>query len=152
MVKELRDPDAETRAKMVRFAQCMRDAGHDFPDPGPNGFDFRRFADADDGFKNSAKECHEKHPFVDLGDVQRPLNELRPVGGLDPDDEATAGARLVGPYSSLDEVHALRAWAARPGEQDFRDALAGRLADGIVEFKAAWVDRQALRLRFLLGE
>lgn len=72
MVKGLRDPDAGTRAKMTRFAQCMRDAGHDLPDPGPDGFDFTKFTDADDDFRNSAKECHEKHPFVDLGDVQVP--------------------------------------------------------------------------------
>lgn len=69
LVKGLRSPDTETRAKMVRFAQCMRDAGHDVPDPGPDGFDFTKFTGGDADFRNAAKECHEKHPFVDLGDI-----------------------------------------------------------------------------------
>ncbi|MEO3781903.1 hypothetical protein ABGB12_01125 [Actinocorallia sp. B10E7] len=64
------------------------------------------------------------------------------IVGLDPDGEAMAGVRILWPYHGLDEVHALRAWAARPGEQSFRDTLAERLADGIVEVKAVWVDRQ----------
>ncbi|REE96766.1 hypothetical protein [Thermomonospora umbrina] len=64
------------------------------------------------------------------------------IVGLDSDGEAVAGVRILEPYSAVDEVHALRAWEGRPGERGFRDALEGRLADGIVEVKAVWTDRR----------
>ncbi|ROO85216.1 hypothetical protein EDD29_2756 [Actinocorallia herbida] len=60
---------------------------------------------------------------------------------MDPRGEVVGGARVLWPYRRLDDVHALRAWAGRPGEQEFRDALAARFADGIVELKAGWTDR-----------
>ncbi|ROO86703.1 hypothetical protein EDD29_4281 [Actinocorallia herbida] len=65
----LQNPDAETKAKMVDFAQCMRDAGHDFPDPGPDGFDFTELAGGgtDEGLRDDALACLKEHPFADLG-------------------------------------------------------------------------------------
>ncbi|MQY05771.1 hypothetical protein ACRB68_38480 [Actinomadura sp. RB68] len=65
------------------------------------------------------------------------------IVALDPGGEAVAGLRILAPYARLADVHALRAWTGRPGEDAFRDALARRLPHGIVEAKAVWVDRRA---------
>ncbi|MFJ3673868.1 hypothetical protein ACIPSE_46240 [Streptomyces sp. NPDC090106] len=59
--------DAETRATMVKFAKCMRDAGLDFEDPGPNGFNSSTFDQSDPAFTEAAQACMKKYPVTDLG-------------------------------------------------------------------------------------
>ena len=74
MPQELTDrftnPDAATLEKMRGFAQCMRDEGIDFADPGPNGFDFKSFDRSKPGFQDAAEKCQKTNPFFTQGDGQ----------------------------------------------------------------------------------
>lgn len=62
---------------------------------------------------------------------------------VDPAGAVVAGLRAQGPYLVADEVHALGAWAGRPGESELRAMIADRIPEGVVEVKAAWVSREA---------
>ncbi|MQY03656.1 hypothetical protein [Actinomadura macrotermitis] len=63
----LKNPDAKTLELMRGFAQCMRDQGLDFADPGPGGFDFSKFDRGDPAFAKAAETCQKKHPFAGSG-------------------------------------------------------------------------------------
>ncbi|MEV6070245.1 hypothetical protein AB0L82_27180 [Nocardia sp. NPDC052001] len=63
------------------------------------------------------------------------------VAAIDPFGDVVAGMRVQGPYSHVDEVNALRAWAGRPGESALRKRVADRIPEGVVEVKAVWADR-----------
>ncbi|WP_433711737.1 hypothetical protein ACQP2U_36695 [Nocardia sp. CA-084685] len=62
---------------------------------------------------------------------------------VDPSGAVVAGLRAQGPYGVADEVHALRAWAGRPGAAELRATVADRIPEGVVEVKAVWVSRVA---------
>lgn len=98
-----------------------------------------------DGFLRGALAAYRRfgvESALEYPEVRDGRTTAHFIVGTDADGEARAGARILRPYAAVDEVHALRAWAGRPGEREFRDALAGRLADGIVEVKAGWTDRR----------
>ncbi|GAA3202380.1 hypothetical protein [Actinocorallia longicatena] len=65
--QQLTNPDAATLEKMRKFAQCMRDEGQDFADPGPDGFDFANFDRDKPGFMDAARACQKKFPFFTPG-------------------------------------------------------------------------------------
>ncbi len=62
---------------------------------------------------------------------------------VDPSGAVVAGLRAQGPHRVADEVHALRAWAGRPGAAELRAMVANRMPEGVVEVKAVWVARAA---------
>ncbi|MFI7667976.1 hypothetical protein [Nocardia sp. NPDC049526] len=62
---------------------------------------------------------------------------------VDPSGAVVAGLRAQGPYGAADDVHALRAWAGRPGVAELRAMVADRIPEGVVEVKAVWVSRAA---------
>ncbi|MFX0576005.1 hypothetical protein [Nocardia nepalensis] len=62
---------------------------------------------------------------------------------VDPTGAVVAGLRAQGPYGVADEVHALGAWAGRPGSAELRAMVADRIPEGVVEVKAVWVARAA---------
>ncbi|MFQ6325738.1 hypothetical protein ACLMAL_06310 [Nocardia sp. CWNU-33] len=64
---------------------------------------------------------------------------------VDPSGEVVAGLRAQGPYSAVEDVHALGAWAGRPGADALRTMIAERIPEGVVEVKAVWVARNAPR-------
>lgn len=70
LVNRVTNPDAATLEKMRGFAQCMRDEGLDFADPGPNGFDFKSFDRSKPGFDDAATKCQKTHPFFTQGGGQ----------------------------------------------------------------------------------
>ena len=70
LVNRVTSPDAATLAKMRGFAQCMRDEGLDFADPGPNGFDFQNFDRSKPGFEDAAAKCQKTNPFFTQGGGQ----------------------------------------------------------------------------------
>jgi hypothetical protein len=70
MVNRVTNPDAATLEKMRGFAQCMRDQGLDFADPGPNGFDFKSFDRSKPGFTDAAAKCQKTNPFFTQGGGQ----------------------------------------------------------------------------------
>ncbi|MBF6350479.1 MULTISPECIES: hypothetical protein [Nocardia] len=55
------------------------------------------------------------------------------------------GLRVQGPYTGVTEIDSLRPWAGRPGAADLNLMMARRLPRGVVESRAAWVDRRAAR-------
>ncbi|WP_227996851.1 hypothetical protein [Nocardia australiensis] len=63
--------------------------------------------------------------------------------GVDPAGRLVAGVRMQGPYRDVDDVHALSAWAGRPGEAELRRMVADRVPAGVIEAKGAWVARDA---------
>ncbi|NUR32122.1 MAG: hypothetical protein HOV83_40810 [Catenulispora sp.] len=95
-------------------------------------------------YRHFGVESALEYPGVrDDGTTSRFIVGMDTFGGLwgDVGGTAVAGVRVLGPYRDLSEVHALRAWAGRPGEREFRRVLAERLAEGVVEVKTGWVDR-----------
>ncbi|WP_063915895.1 hypothetical protein [Nocardia flavorosea] len=55
------------------------------------------------------------------------------------------GVRVQGPYTWVSEVASLTPWAGRPGAADLSLMMARRIPRGVVESRAAWVDRNAAR-------
>ncbi|WP_327142171.1 hypothetical protein [Nocardia sp. NBC_01327] len=63
------------------------------------------------------------------------------MAAIDPFGDVVAGMRVQGPYTHVDEVNALAAWAGRAGESALRKRVADRIPEGVVEVKAVWADR-----------
>ncbi|WP_169585388.1 hypothetical protein [Antrihabitans stalactiti] len=66
-----------------------------------------------------------------------------------PDGEVVGGVRAQGPYAVAEQAHAIQEWEGCEGQDDVRQMVADRIADGVVEMKTAWVsdrspDRKAL--------
>jgi len=55
------------------------------------------------------------------------------------------GFRVQGPYSRVDQAYALREWAGREGTKELRRQISRRLSGGVIELKAVWVNRDAVR-------
>ena len=67
------------------------------------------------------------------------------VAAVGSDGRVVGGLRVQGPYTRVDQACALREWAGREGTRELRRQLGRRLREGVVEVKAAWVDRDADR-------
>jgi hypothetical protein len=67
------------------------------------------------------------------------------VAAVESDGRVVGGLRVQGPYTRVDQADALREWAGRAGTTELRRQIGRRLADGVVEVKAVWVDRDAGR-------
>jgi hypothetical protein len=62
------------------------------------------------------------------------------------DGRVVGGLRVQGPYTHVEQASALREWAAGRADTDaLRREIARRLHDGVIEIKAVWVDRDAVR-------
>ncbi|QIH99359.1 hypothetical protein BH92_05320 [Rhodococcoides fascians A21d2] len=67
---------------------------------------------------------------------------------LDHAEVMVGGVRVQGPYSSVDQSHALVEFAGHPtGRRRVHAMLDERIAHGVVELKSAWVARDAHRGR-----
>lgn len=53
--------------------------------------------------------------------------------------ETIGGIRTQGPYTSVEQAHAVVEWEGDPGQAAVRSTLEWMLPDGVVEVKAAWV-------------
>ena len=58
---------------------------------------------------------------------------------LSPEGEVVGGIRTQGPYTSVDESHAVHEWAGDPREGVVRSMIERRLPFGVVEMKGAWL-------------
>ncbi|GGL91914.1 hypothetical protein [Nakamurella endophytica] len=65
------------------------------------------------------------------------------VTAVEPDGRVVAGLRAHGPLVAPDQAHAVREWDGRPGTAEIRAQIGDRLAAGVVEIKAVWVDADA---------
>jgi hypothetical protein len=59
----------------------------------------------------------------------------------DLDGRVVGGVRAKGPLLSPEESHAMVEWAGQPGEAEVREMIAERIPLGILEMKAAWLDK-----------
>lgn len=57
-----------------------------------------------------------------------------------PTGAVVGGMRAQGPYTDVDQAHAIAEWAGRPGTQQLRREIQARIADGLIEMKTGWVD------------
>lgn len=64
---------------------------------------------------------------------------------VEPGGRVVGGGRVQGPYTHVEQASAVREWAGREGTQELRRQIAARLDDGVIEIKAVWVDRDAVR-------
>ncbi|MGU3431909.1 hypothetical protein ACNHUS_02725 [Actinomycetes bacterium M1A6_2h] len=62
---------------------------------------------------------------------------------LDPDGRMLGGLRAQGPYTHIEQSHALVEWAHSDGLDLVESDLRTRLPHGVVEMKTAWVDDDA---------
>jgi hypothetical protein len=56
--------------------------------------------------------------------------------------EVVGGVRAKGPLSGPEDSHAVVEWAGHPGESLVREMISERVALGILEMKAAWLDKE----------
>ncbi len=67
------------------------------------------------------------------------------VAAVELDAQVVGGLRVQGPYTRVEQASALDEWAEQDGAEQLRREIADRLSDGVIEIKAAWVDRAAAR-------
>jgi len=56
--------------------------------------------------------------------------------------QVVGGVRAKGPLRGPDDSHAVVEWAGHPGEAQVREAISERVPLGILEMKAAWLDKE----------
>ena len=61
------------------------------------------------------------------------------------DGRVVGGLRVQGPYTRVEQAYAVREWAGREGTDELCYQIAQRLDDGVIEIKAVWVERDAVR-------
>ena len=59
--------------------------------------------------------------------------------GINESGKVVGGLRGKGPYSQVDECHAVTEWSGQPGLSAVRKMVGDRLPFGVVEVKSAWV-------------
>lgn len=64
---------------------------------------------------------------------------------VEADGSVVGGLRVQGPYTHVEQAYALREWAGRKGTAELRRQIGRRIAEGVVEIKAVWVDPDADR-------
>jgi len=67
------------------------------------------------------------------------------VAAIESDGRVVGGLRVQGPYTRVDQAYAMREWAGREGTTQLRRQIGRRLGAGVIEVKAVWVDRDAVR-------
>jgi hypothetical protein len=60
---------------------------------------------------------------------------------MDLDGRVVGGVRAKGPLRTPEDAHAVVEWAGQPGEAEVRAMIAERIPLGILEMKAAWLDK-----------
>lgn len=62
---------------------------------------------------------------------------------IESDGRVVGGLRVQGPLTHPDQAHAVREWDGRPGTEQIRSQISQRLAEGVIEIKAVWVEHDA---------
>jgi hypothetical protein len=78
---------------------------------------------------------------LELDRVREGLSTSLFIVACSPAGDVVAGLRAQGPYSDVDEAHALAEWDRDPGQPLVRAAIEERLPYGVVESKMVWVAR-----------
>ncbi|ACV76638.1 hypothetical protein Namu_0205 [Nakamurella multipartita DSM 44233] len=101
-----------------------------------------------DGAAENYRRFGVEH-VLEYDDIRTGAGTTLFVAVLDRSGQVVAGVRAQGPYTDVDDAHALMEWAGRPGTAALREGISARIDEGLLELKAGWVsadspDRHAL--------
>lgn len=100
-------------------------------------------------FLDGAEQSYTRHGVssaLEISDIRDGTSTTLFFAALDHAETMVGGVRVQGPYSSVDQSHALVEFADYPdGRRHVHAMLDERIAHGVVELKSAWVARDAHR-------
>lgn len=97
-----------------------------------------------DGARNSYS-THAVESAIEYGKVRDGRTTALFFAVVETDGRVVGGLRVQGPLTHPDQAHAVREWDGRPGTEQIRSQILQRLAEGVIEIKAVWVDHDAPR-------
>lgn len=86
---------------------------------------------------------HDVQTAIEFGRVRDGRCTSMFFAAVECDGRVIGGMRVQGPYTDADQAHALAEWAGRDGSAQIRREVQSRLAEGVIEIKAVWVDHDA---------
>src|ERR1700712_1678375 len=95
-----------------------------------------------DGARKSYR-THAVESAIEYGTVRDGRTTALFFALVETDGQVVGGLRVQGPLTHPDQAHALREWDGRPGTEQIRAQIRQRLAEGVIEIKAVWVDHDA---------
>jgi hypothetical protein len=99
-------------------------------------------------YLQGARVSYRRHGVENAVDFDRVCDGVSTslfVAAVESDGRVVGGLRVQGPYTRVEQADALREWAGREGTKELRHQIGCRLAEGVIEVKAVWVDRDADR-------
>lgn len=93
-------------------------------------------------YVRGAQLSYHKHGVeraLDTSALERGDDTALFCAGINKAGQVVGGVRAKGPYSAVDECHAVVEWAGQPGLPAVRKMVGDRLPFGVVEIKSAWV-------------
>lgn len=93
-------------------------------------------------YVRGAQHSYHKHGVeqaLDVAALHRGDDTALFCVGINESGSVVGGLRAKGPYSAVDECHAVAEWSGQPGLSAVRKMVADRLPFGVVEVKSAWV-------------
>lgn len=97
-------------------------------------------------YLDCAKKSYERHGVgvaLDFERVEDGVDTAVFYAAVDRAGRVVAGVRGQGPYISAEQSHALVEWDGNSAKSDVADLIHGRLPDGVVEMKTAFVSSDA---------
>ncbi len=86
---------------------------------------------------------HAVESAIEYGTVRDGRTTALFFAVVETDGRVVGGLRVQGPLTHPDQAHAVREWGGRPGTGQIRSEILERLAEGVIEIKAVWVDHDA---------
>ncbi|OBB77751.1 MULTISPECIES: hypothetical protein [Mycolicibacterium] len=93
-------------------------------------------------YVRGAQLSYHKHGVeraLDTGALERGDDTALFCAGINQAGQVVGGVRAKGPYTAVDECHAVVEWDGQPGLTAVRKMVGDRLPFGVVEIKSAWV-------------
>lgn len=93
-------------------------------------------------YARGAKSSYHKHGVeraLDIPALERGDDTSLFCAGLNEAGQMVGGVRAKGPYTAVDQCHAVVEWDGQPGLAAVRKSVGDRLPFGVVEIKSAWV-------------
>jgi hypothetical protein len=93
-------------------------------------------------YVRGARLSYHKHGVesaLDTGALERGDDTALFCAGINQAGQVVGGVRAKGPYTAVDECHAVVEWDGQPGLAAVRKMVGDRLPFGVVEIKSAWV-------------
>lgn len=83
---------------------------------------------------------HGVESAIEYGEVRDGHTTALFATATDDDGAVVGGLRVQPRLIRVDQAHALREWAGRPGTAELSGQIAHRLPSGVIEVKAVWVE------------